>query len=180
MAEIAVRLADALAERKVAGTAGQTLPRIMARSDDWTVADVVCTCGPKDAITVAARAVRLASGAPPSRHGLPLNAEARIARVIRLMDLRSDARPTLGALAREAGLSPYHFLRTFRLVAGVTPHQYPLRARLREAGLRLATTDAKVLDVAFDSGFGDVSNFNRAFRAEFGVSPRAYRTRSGA
>ena len=38
---------------------------------------------------------------------------------------------------------------------------------------------SKVLDIAFDSGFGDVSNFNRAFRAEFGVSPRAYRSAKG-
>jgi AraC-like DNA-binding protein len=35
---------------------------------------------------------------------------------------------------------------------------------------------AKVLDIALDCGFGDVSNFNRTFRAEFGVSPRIYRT----
>jgi methylphosphotriester-DNA--protein-cysteine methyltransferase len=35
------------------------------------------------------------------------------------------------------------------------------------------------LDVALDSGFGDLSNFNRAVRAEFGVSPRAYRRRAG-
>jgi AraC family transcriptional regulator len=32
-----------------------------------------------------------------------------------------------------------------------------------------------VLDIALDCGFGDVSNFNRTFRAEFGVSPREYR-----
>jgi len=50
-----------------------------------------------------------------------------------------------------------------------------VRARLRKAALRLAAEPAKVIDIAFDSGFGDVSNFNRSFRAEFGVSPRAYR-----
>jgi AraC-like DNA-binding protein len=49
------------------------------------------------------------------------------------------------------------------------------RARLREAATRLLTERGKVLDVALDSGFGDVSNFNRAFRAEFGVSPRMFR-----
>ncbi|MGE5813314.1 MAG: helix-turn-helix domain-containing protein, partial [Acidobacteriota bacterium] len=38
--------------------------------------------------------------------------------------------------------------------------------------------NAKIVDVALDSGFGDVSNFNRAFRAEFGVSPRTYRRRA--
>jgi AraC-like DNA-binding protein len=78
-------------------------------------------------------------------------------------------------MAREAGLSPYHFLRTFEHVTGVTPHQYVLRARLREAAIRLASGRDKVLDIALDSGFGDVSNFNRAFRTEFGVSPRRYR-----
>jgi AraC-like DNA-binding protein len=48
--------------------------------------------------------------------------------------------------------------------------------RLRDAAARLATGNEKVLDIAFDCGFGDVSNFNRAFRAEFGVSPREYRS----
>ncbi len=58
---------------------------------------------------------------------------------------------------------------------GITPHQYVLRARLRDAANRLVGESDKVLDVAFDSGFGDVSNFNRAFRTEFGVSPRGFR-----
>jgi AraC family transcriptional regulator len=57
----------------------------------------------------------------------------------------------------------------------LTPHQYVLRARLREAASRLAKSTAAVLDIALESGFGDVSNFNRAFRNEFGVSPRAFR-----
>jgi AraC family transcriptional regulator len=72
-------------------------------------------------------------------------------------------------------LSPYHFLRTFESLTGVTPHQYVLRTRLREAASRLAAETGRVLDVALDCGFGDVSNFNRAFRAEFGASPRQYR-----
>ena len=49
------------------------------------------------------------------------------------------------------------------------------RARLREAASRLIAETEKVLDVALDCGFGDVSNFNRAFRAEFGESPLAFR-----
>jgi len=85
-----------------------------------------------------------------------------------------------GSLAREAALSPFHFLRTFERLTGVTPHQYILRARLREAALRLAAEPAKILDIALDCGFADLSNFNRAFRAEFGVNPRAYRLQGGA
>jgi AraC-like DNA-binding protein len=125
------------------------------------------------AVRLAARTVSLAGGVSASSHSLPLNAEARLMRVVRSIDRGSDAGLTLAGLARSAGLSPYHFLRTFKSVMGVTPHQYLLRARLRDAASRLAPGEAKVLDVAFDSGFGDVSNFNRAFRAEFGMSPRA-------
>jgi AraC family transcriptional regulator len=78
-------------------------------------------------------------------------------------------------MAEEARLSPYHFLRTFEVVAGLTPHQYVMRMRLRRAAVRLVQAQASVLDIAFDCGFGDVSNFNRSFRAEFGMSPRAFR-----
>jgi len=81
----------------------------------------------------------------------------------------------LGSLAREAGLSPYHFLRTFEQLAGVTPHQYVRRMRLREAAVRLVSKKEKVLDIALDCGFGDVSNFNRAFRNEFGANPRSWK-----
>jgi transcriptional regulator GlxA family with amidase domain len=50
--------------------------------------------------------------------------------------------------------------------------------RLRQAAVRLRTESAKILDIAYDSGFGDISNFNQSFRAEFRVSPRVYRSTS--
>jgi AraC family transcriptional regulator len=291
LAKIAVELEQALARRREDGTPGRTAPRIIARGDSWTVADVVCTCGPQDrpyeerhsrytiaivlagsfqyrsttgqelmtpgslllgnpgqcfecghqhgegdrcvslwyepdyferlaadagarrsdvafrvprlpplrplsplvaragagavavadvpweefAVSLAVRAVRLAAGVSASRHGSPLNAEARVTRVVRTIDRHPETALSSGHLAREAGLSPYHFLRTFKSLTGITPHQYVLRARLREAASRLAMGTDKVLEVALDSGFGDVSNFNRAFRGEFAVSPRVFR-----
>lgn len=126
-------------------------------------------------VRLAAQTVQLASGLSPDPRGAPPSAVARVTRTVRMIERHPDARLSLGSLAREARLSPYHFLRTFDRLTGVTPHQYVLRARLREAALRLAVEPAKVLDVALDCGFGDLSNFNRAFRAEFGVSPRVYR-----
>ena len=48
---------------------------------------------------------------------------------------------SLDELAAAAGLSPFHFLRHFTGVLGVTPHQYLVRARLRRAAKLLATTE---------------------------------------
>lgn len=130
------------------------------------------------AMEVAARALEHASQRTPRRGTVPPAAEARVTRVVRLIDRGWDDEPlTLPRLAREARLSSYHFLRTFQQVTGVTPHQYVRRVRLRQAAARLMTDRSAVIDVVFDCGFGDVSNFNRAFRGEFGMSPRQLRRR---
>ena len=81
----------------------------------------------------------------------------------------------LGTLAQRAGLSPFHFLRVFSRVLGVTPHQYLVRSRLRHAARLLAECTRSITDVAFDVGFGDLSNFVRTFHRAAGVSPREFR-----
>ena len=126
-------------------------------------------------VRLAAQTVWLAAGLSPDSRGTPPGAVARVTRAVRIIERHPDAALALGSLAQEAGLSPYHFLRTFERATGVTPHQYIVRTRLREAAMRLAAEPARILDVALDCGFGDVSNFNRAFHAEFGINPRAYR-----
>jgi AraC family transcriptional regulator len=128
-------------------------------------------------VALAARALEIANGGEPSRGSLPA-AEARVTRIVRMIESGPDAQHGLTALAREARLSRYHFLRIFQQLTGLTPHQYVLRTRLRRVATRLVLEPARVLDIALDSGFGDVSNFNHAFRAEFGVSPRTYRKNS--
>jgi AraC-like DNA-binding protein len=102
-------------------------------------------------------------------------AEARITRVARQIEERPDSNHNLVSLAREAKLSRFHFVRVFQQLTGLTPHQYVLRTRLRHAATRLALQSSRVLDIALESGFGDVSNFNRLFRAEFRASPRSFR-----
>lgn len=81
----------------------------------------------------------------------------------------------LETAAAAAGLGAFHFLRTFGRVLGVTPHQYLVRARLRRAARLLADGDRAVTDVAYEVGFGDVSNFVRTFGRAAGMSPRAFR-----
>ena len=72
-------------------------------------------------------------------------------------------------------MSKYHFLRVFRRLTGVTPHQYLISARLRRAALALASSREPVIAVALDAGFGDLSTFNKTFRAAFGLTPTQYR-----
>jgi AraC family transcriptional regulator len=130
-------------------------------------------------VRVAAHALQLSEGRAPGGRGAPAGAVARVTQAVRRIERDPDDELSLGRLAESARLSPYQFLRTFERLTGVTPHQFVLRARLRRAATRLATSPEKILDLALESGFGDLSNFNRAFRAEFGVSPRAYRRQAG-
>ena len=127
------------------------------------------------AIQLAAQSLGLANRQVLRARSAPPSVIARVTRTVRMIEGDHASELPLRTLACTAGLSPYHFLRTFQQVTGLTPHQYVRRRRLREAAARLASDRAKVLDIALDCGFGDVSNFNRAFRTEFGVSPRAYR-----
>jgi AraC-like DNA-binding protein len=295
LANIAIEVERAVADRRQRGAAGQTKARVIAEGAGWTVADVVCSCGPEDrpfeethqrfSIALVASgtfqyrsragaalmtpgslmigtpgqcfecghehasgdrcvsiwydgdyferlaadagwrgplrvrvprvppvralspvvsrivaglarpdavawdevALALAPGAlawiadhrtpPPSA---PPGAVARVTRALRAIDRGRDRDLPLSALAAQADLSPFHFLRTFEQQTGLTPHQYIRRARLRDAAARLLSGDGKVVDAAFECGFGDESNYNRSIRKEFGVSPKQFRTHAAS
>ena len=129
-------------------------------------------------LELAVQAVQLAQGVSPQPSNAPPSMVARVTRAVRIIERHPAAKLTLAHLAQEARLSPYHFLRTFQCMTGLTPHQYVLRARLREAARRLVNEPEKIVDIALDCGFGDISNFNHAFRAEFRASPRAFRKKA--
>ena len=69
------------------------------------------------------------------------------------IDANSHRQIDLEDAAAQAGISPFHFLRLFSDVLGVTPHQYLVRSRLRHAARRLADDDSPVTDIAYDVGF---------------------------
>ena len=94
------------------------------------------------------------------------------------IDANSHREIDLEEAARQAGLSPFHFLRLFSNVLGVTPHQYLVRSRLRHAARLLADDGIAVTDIAYDVGFGDLSNFVRTFHRAAGVSPTKFRQAS--
>jgi AraC family transcriptional regulator len=109
---------------------------------------------------------------PPSRRD-----QRRISDAVRRIaeNAQEPERLSLAALASQAAMSPYHFLRTFRQVVGMTPHQFVLRTRMHRAAVRLRRSRAPVSTIAFDAGFNDLSTFNRRFRRLMGVSPSVYR-----
>jgi AraC-like DNA-binding protein len=153
-------------------------PLVAETCATWATADdaTAFAAWPELGVRVAAAAARLA--AEPSRVPRnPANAERGVARAVRLIEREPRAPLALDDLAREASLSRFHFLRAFARLTGLTPHRYVLRARLRRAAVLLAAKDARIIDVAMTSGFRDVSSFNRAYRAEFGATPREHRVR---
>ena len=91
------------------------------------------------------------------------------------LDENSHRAVDLDDAAAQAGLSAFHFLRLFSNALGVTPHKYLVRSRLRNAARLLAEEDRAVTDVAYEAGFGDLSNFVRTFHRAAGVSPGHFR-----
>lgn len=112
----------------------------------------------------------------PQRPARPSAAETRrIGAAIRAVEENAADALSLDHLAARAGMSKYHFLRTFRRVTATTPYRFLLDTRLRRAAVRLLTTKERISDLAFDCGFGDLSTFNARFKRRFGKSPGEFR-----
>jgi AraC-like DNA-binding protein len=134
-----------------------------------------------DAAEIEELALRLAAAAAalagtPRAAGRPsARDERRISDALRRIEAEAHEELALTDLARGAAMSPYHFLRVFRQVVGMTPYQFILHTRLSRAAVRLRGSDRPISAIAFDAGFGDLSTFNRRFRRAMGCSPGAYR-----
>jgi AraC-like DNA-binding protein len=126
----------------------------------------------------ASRFVQVVSGRPREPAVTNARDRRRAVETALWIDAHSHRQIDLEDAAAEANISPFHFLRLFSGVLGVTPHQYLVRSRLRHAARLLADDDSSITDVAYDVGFGDLSNFVRTFHRAAGVSPRKFREAS--
>jgi AraC-like DNA-binding protein len=120
-------------------------------------------------LTLGELVARHSSGAAPA----PARVNGAVARARRLLDDPEGDRLTLAQLSTAAGLSPFHFIRTFRDVVGVTPHAYLNGVRIARARKMLAE-GLPPADVALSCGFCDQSHLGRLFKADLGVTPGQY------
>jgi AraC-like DNA-binding protein len=172
-------LVDAIGDRAEAWRIGSAppLPELMVLGELAQAA----ACGRSDVgldevgQVFASRFVEAVSGRPHKAMATPARDRRRAVETALWIDAHSHQQIDLEQAAGQAGISPFHFLRLFSSVLGVTPHQYLVRSRLRHAARLLADNDIPITDVAYDVGFGDLSNFVRTFHRAAGVSPRRFR-----
>lgn len=175
-------LVDSLGGRREAWQVGATppLPELMVIGElAQTAADGNSDLGLDEIGQIlASRFVEIVSGKARKPMTPTARDRRRAVEAALWIDDNSQAELDLEQAAKQAGLSPFHFLRLFSRVLGVTPHQYLVRSRLRHAARRLADEDIAVTEIAYDVGFGDLSNFVRTFHRAAGVSPTRFRQAS--
>jgi AraC family transcriptional regulator len=132
------------------------------------------------AVVLAHELVRLNSAAPPvfqiSRGGLAGWQQRRV--VAHIEEHVTEDIP-LAKLAELAGLSRFHFARSFKHSFGVPPHRYHASRRIERAKEMLAQSNMSVTGIALEVGYGETSSFTAAFRRMTGLTPSEYRRRGG-
>ena len=91
----------------------------------------------------------------------------------------ANGRQAVNVMARKACFSQRQFHRLTLDVIGETPAAHQRRVRLDRAAWLLLTTPATVLDIALETGWESHEVFTRAFRAQFGTTPSAFRKNRG-
>jgi len=118
-----------------------------------------------------------ANGAAPDyKGGLP---GFRLRRVKELMVTYLEEEFNLIRLAREAGMSEFHFSRAFKKTTGFKPSQYFINLRMERARRLLRETNRSIIEIGLEVGYTSPSHFSRIFHREVGISPSQYRRSYG-
>jgi len=83
----------------------------------------------------------------------------------------------ISAIAQEACVSDYHFIRTFKKIYKKTPHKYLIEKRLEKARELLSGSEQTVTDICFEVGFSSPGSFSTLFTKFSGCPPLVYRTK---
>ena len=98
---------------------------------------------------------------------------AALEKALRLID-RAETPPSLEALARSAGYSPFHFHRLFKRATGVTPAAYARAKRARSMTMTLET-NGRVTDAIYDAGYSGPGRFYADAKDRLGMTPSTWR-----
>lgn len=82
---------------------------------------------------------------------------------------------TLDDVAHHIGVSKYHISRMFNKFTNMTFIDFLTAERIKRAESLILNPNARITDIAFDSGFSSVSSFNRCFKKIKGISPSEFR-----
>ena len=99
----------------------------------------------------------------------------RLKRVLHRIETEYAQPLTVAQMAEGCGCSTSHFMRWFRQMTGSSFTAYLNGRRLAAAAEHLRQSGDSILYIAGEVGFENLSNFNRQFKARYGVTPREYR-----
>jgi len=86
---------------------------------------------------------------------------------------------TIAKVANGIGIHPVHLARSFRRHFRCSPDEFTRFCRLERAAGMLTRSDRSLSEIALESGFGDQSQFNKAFARDLGIAPGEYRRAAG-
>lgn len=111
---------------------------------------------------------------PGSPHNVSPDME-RLKVVLQEIERRDRESLTVADMADFCGWSSSHFMRWFKQMTGGSLISYVNDRRLSAAAENLRRSDEKIVTIAANAGFENLSNFNRQFKTRYGMTPREYR-----
>lgn len=102
--------------------------------------------------------------------------EKRVLQAMNFIEKNYAEKIYLNDIAMQACISKFHFIRIFKEMNGITPHQYLTFVRIERAK-QLLEIDISVSEVCFAVGFDSIASFSMLFKRVSGVSPSIYLSR---
>jgi len=106
------------------------------------------------------------------------DAFTRLCQARDLLQQIRETPPSIKDVAREIRISPFHFIRQFEALFGLTPHQFRIQSRLDLAKRLLAAGNHSVTDVCMEVGMSSLGSFSDLFARRVGAAPSAYQHRA--